>query len=70
MPKVSLESALQLLHERGVSFDMGHQIEFHDRVGWNVWGLVLKTTVHVDSLVVIGPDSVPESLNRIEFLPL
>jgi len=66
---MSLESIFELLHELGISLDMGNQVQLHDGVGWNIWGLVFKSSVHVNGLVVIGPNGVSESLDGIELLP-
>ena len=66
---MSLKGTLKLLHELSIAFNVSNQVELHDRVGWDIWCLILESTVHVDSLVVIRPNGVSESLNRIEFLP-
>ena len=66
---MSLKGTLKLLHELSIAFNVSNQVELHDRVGWDIWCLILKSTVHVDGLVVIRPNGVSESLNRIEFLP-
>ena len=37
-------------------------------VGWDVWSLVVESTVHVNGLIDC-PNGVSESLSRLEFLP-
>ena len=49
--------------------DVSNEIELHDGVGRDVWSLVLETTVHIDGMVVVRPNGVSESLNRVELLP-
>lgn len=38
-----------------------HQIEFHNRVRWNIWRLILEAAMHED-VGINCPDSVSESL--------
>lgn len=66
---LSLEGILDLLHQLLVALDMCNQIELDDRVGWDVRGLVLEATMHVDMLEVLCPDRMSESLDRVELLP-
>ena len=64
-----LEGTLQLGKETRMASDVSNEIELHDGVGRDVWSLVLETTVHVDGVVVMRPNGVSESLNRVELLP-
>ena len=48
---------------------MSHQVESHHRVGRDVRGLIVKSTVHVNCLIDC-PNGVSESLSRLELFPL
>ena len=64
-----LESTLQFGEKTGMASDVSNQVELHDRISWNIGSLIFETTVHVNGLVVMSPDGMSESLNRVEFLP-
>lgn len=65
----SLGGLLEFSDQGCITFEVGGQIEPHDRVGRNVRSLIFKSSVHVKRLVVLGPNGVSEPLDRVEFLP-
>ena len=66
---VFASEAFEFSAETLVTLKVSHQVESHDRVGWDVRCLVVKTTVHIDCLVDC-PNGVSESLSGLELLPL
>ena len=66
---LTLEGILELGEQARMASYVSNQVQLHNRVGRNVRSLVLETTVHVDGMVVMSPDRMSESLNRVELLP-
>ena len=65
----SLGGLLQFGDQVRITFEVGGQIEPHDRVGRYIWSFIFKSSVHVKRLVVLRPNGVSEPLDRVEFLP-
>lgn len=53
-----------------MTLEMLDQIEFNDGVRRDIWSLIFKTSVHVNGPMIMGPNSVAETLNRAQFFPL
>ena len=70
IPCLSLECIINFLHQLLVAFNVCDQIEFNDWICWDIWCFILKATMHEDILEIWSPNSVPESLDGIKFLPL
>lgn len=52
-----------------MTFEVRSQIEPHDGVRRDVWSLVLESSMHVKGLLVLRPDRVSESLDRVDLRP-
>ena len=57
----SLGSLLEFGDQACITFEVGSQIEPHDRVGRYIWSFIFKSSVHVNGRVY-GPHGVAESL--------
>ena len=67
--KCILKSAIKLLQQISVSFNMCNQVEFQNRISWNIWSFIFKSSMHEYCLIISCPDGMSKSLNWIKIFP-
>ena len=67
--KCILKSALKFLQQISVSFNMCNQVEFQNRISWNIWCFIFKSSMHEYCLIISCPDGMSKSLNWIKLFP-